>query len=282
MRQWAFATAPVVACFCVYLLRNYQAHGDLSFRFGPIDWIWKADGYHGFFALYEAPPTLTGVFQRYGPLWFAETIGGQFAAMMRMVFLGQQSVEYVYPIALGLPALLFHARRADFAVPAAWAAIGTAVFLCVFFHVEIRYLSILIPILGVALAGWITESVRGAIGTGLGRQLLRVAGVAGVLGVAVSIAAIPRMVASYRAFLDAIPPELRCDDALEFLRVQAPPADPPGSAAAHRGCPEAARRRARLQGPALRRTPPRGRAPDTRMKRPAAAQPQHPHLGSVR
>jgi 4-amino-4-deoxy-L-arabinose transferase-like glycosyltransferase len=147
VRGWGLLAAPAFGAAALYCLRNYLVHGGLGFRFGAIDWASK-DAPGAYFAFYDRVPSLLGVWAKLGSRRVLELV------LEQVKLLAAGSREAPVSMLGGPLALLWCIRRRP-----AFAALGVAYtaamlfVVCVVYHVEMRYLSVLQPLFAVAVAG---------------------------------------------------------------------------------------------------------------------------------
>jgi hypothetical protein len=175
--RWAAAyLAPFAAAVALYLLRNVAVAGSPMFRFSAIEWIWKAEGYYGAFALFERAPSLPATLASLGFGRVAALVAEQFARLPRAA-LEISTPAWLVP--LGMASLVLHwRRRREFAVLGLLTLAASTAFVCVFYHVEHRYFAFWYPLLAVSLAGALAEAAGPRGGRGARRALAVAAGVA--------------------------------------------------------------------------------------------------------
>lgn len=158
--------APFGLAVGAYLLRNVAAYGGLGFRFSPLAWLLKAEGYPAFHALYDEAPSLADAIRAIGwgrlPGLAAEQAGKLAHAVFSIPSApGRRLNQDLQVLALGIPALLLHLRRQRcFAIIGGLAALASVAFFCVVHHVEARYFAMLVPLAAVSLAGAVVSGLR--------------------------------------------------------------------------------------------------------------------------
>ncbi len=220
LRRAALAVVPVVFALGFYLLRNHEAHGGWMFRFSPIEWQWKLHGHSRLTRLYMDAPPVSELFQQIGP----GAVVGLILTELRRLWT-EATAEY--PIWLGLAALALCGARRNFVVIALWTLLGSTAFLCVLYHVEPRYLSMLIALLSVSAAGGLVRLIDG-VGRGPWRAAARWVGVGAalvVVGTTVQLLTAGVVVPTGRAYFRASNPPT-CAGALEYLGQNVPAGAP--------------------------------------------------------
>jgi 4-amino-4-deoxy-L-arabinose transferase-like glycosyltransferase len=175
-RRLALVLAPFAAAASVYLLRNWFAYGSPQFRFGVLVWMYKMEGYEGWNRVFHGLPSLGAMLQ---------TVGWERARDAIVLELGK-FVTTTFPIAtggpvdallptLGLAGLVLCWRRLRIL---GWlfvsSLVASALFVCVMWHYQPRYLAFLVPLSALGLSGaiaagagqrtrgWWTPILRGA------------------------------------------------------------------------------------------------------------------------
>jgi hypothetical protein len=232
LRCAALWLAPWSAVVALYFVRNWLASGTLMFRFGPIDWIFKAHGLEGFFAVYETPPTLIGVLASIGPAGVAGIVARQLAGFARAAFapapwLGGDAfsriTEPAFLAPLGFASLALVARAAPrFATLALLSTLASVGLVCGLWHFEPRFMSHLVPLLAIATGGALVLGARAARerwGRGAGA-----AAVASGIAVLALDAGLFARGAGWRGGVSQEPTD-PCARSLEWIRRETPAGD---------------------------------------------------------
>jgi len=210
---------PSLGALGLYAFRNRMLHGGLGFRYSALDWLSK-DAAAAYFAYYEQAPKVTEVLANFGASRVFALVGQQVS------LLGSVVIEQPLVFVGGPVALVFLVRRSP---PFAWFglaySVAIAALVCVAYHVEARYLSALLPVYFVALAGagcaLLGRAREKLHGVGPRRPLRAVVGVAlvvflwgfwGVLGLE-------------RQLGRAVLAKGACDPAIAFIRSSVGPHD---------------------------------------------------------
>jgi len=190
VQGWLVLLGPVALCTAVYFARNAVAHGGLAFRWGAIDWLYKSEGISAFHRLYESAPTLWATLDSIGWGRVGSIALGQLADFLRAVF-SLHPFWAAHPArltdpgilaALGLVLLPLHFRRHRcFFALVALSVLVSAALVCGVWHLELRFFSMLVPLLCISFAGIIA---RGAAGVGPGALRIPLRAIA--LGAAVA------------------------------------------------------------------------------------------------
>ncbi len=227
--RWAtYLVMPVLGVFCLYLARNWFAHGGLSFRWGAIDWFYKSRGLEPYFAIYDTIPSLWAVLQSLGWTEVSRIVTGQLGQFFSDAVL--RPFEHLagvltYPgiiFPLGIVAIALHSRRhAGFAASSLLALASTVVLVCTIWHYELRFFVHLVPLACVGFAGidtWVEPwtSRKGPL-----RYLRAVV----LIGLAMA-AAIPISGLNVPAVIDPASPGVRpCGDLHEWVGANTGPDD---------------------------------------------------------
>jgi hypothetical protein len=223
---------PFLLALGAYLLRNYAAHGDISFRLGPLNWLYKAHGMAALYRLYEPPPTLGEVIASLGPARALEIVQEQVGKFLEAVFMPPRNGVPYWPrpevgglnlLAPGIPSVAFHLRRNPTFFWLAVASIaGSIVFVCGLYSVEKRYFLMLIPLAAVSLAGVIAYGLESRASGALG-----FAKRGGAMAAALSVVV---YAAAFGARMSRLPSPARdhregCRAAVAWIRENVPPED---------------------------------------------------------
>jgi len=159
-RLCLFFLLPFAACAAVYFARNLVAHGGLGFRFGALEWIYKIQGFEGFFALHPVPPTLGEIVASIGWSEVFAIQWEQVERFARAAFLpprGPLARSIVSPwtlAPLGLATGLLHLRQQRvFGALVLASVLGSVAFVSLLYHFEARYFAMLGPLFAVSVAG---------------------------------------------------------------------------------------------------------------------------------
>lgn len=231
LRAVALLWAPYAAALALYLVRNLVAYGSLGFRFGPLGWILRAQGYEGMMQRFERAPGLWETLTRLGPERVTALVGDGLRDLAVAVVPGPPWLlpnpfftlaTPAFLPALGLLGAVLLARR--YGGPAALTGLTLAaatLLLGVLWHVELRFLAFLVPLTALWTGGlWAAVAHRLA-----GRSRSR-AGRLVALALAVAIA-VPGVWAFARAQRDIrrLPNLSPCEAALAWLDAHAAPGD---------------------------------------------------------
>jgi hypothetical protein len=220
--------APWLLVLLLYLARNFASSGSPMFRFGAIDWIYKSQGLEGFFAVYDEMPSLGDVLRSLGPSRVGAIVLRQLGEFARATLsvgplTGIDIHDRVMAPAclslLGVAALALHARRAPrLAALAALSIAAAAALLCGVWHFEVRFLTMLVPLLAVSLAGALATAARALPG----RAAAALAGAFGLTLVVSSWWILVRSLALVPTIVVAMD---ACPTALEWIRRETLPGD---------------------------------------------------------
>jgi hypothetical protein len=223
--------APWTLVFALYLLRNQASSGSPMFRFGAIDWVYKNQGLEAFFGVYDELPPLLTILRSIGWPRVIEIVTGQLGdfarATLSLVPVSGVDIEHYIAIpaflsALGVAALLLHARRAPrFAALVALSYLAAAIFICCVWHFEMRFLTMLVPLLAVSLAGLVAGVWP------LLRAPLARAGAAAAVALALA-ALVHAAFVFQRTWLEvpgAFSPMDACPGAIQWIRSETAPSD---------------------------------------------------------
>jgi hypothetical protein len=163
LRSLAIWLAPWSLALALCLARNQVASGGWMFRFGPIDWIYKARGLEAFFGVYDSMPSLFSVldslgFERVISIVLKQLADFARAALWPAPIFGFDPMHRIMAPAflsiVGLAALALHARRRPrFAALFALSLLGAVGFVCGIWHFEVRFFTLLVPLLAISIGG---------------------------------------------------------------------------------------------------------------------------------
>ena len=153
LRSLAIWLAPWTLALALCLARNQAASGSWMFRFGPIDWIFKAYGLEAFFGVYDTMPSLASVLDSLGLVKVISIVLKQLADFARAALSPTLDFDPINRIMgpaflslVGLAALALHARRRPrFAALFALSVLGAVGFVCGIWHFEVRFFTPLVP-----------------------------------------------------------------------------------------------------------------------------------------
>jgi 4-amino-4-deoxy-L-arabinose transferase-like glycosyltransferase len=155
LKTWLWLVAPVLPVAVLYAVRNYFASGTFGSSYGGLEWLGKGD-MSAYFAYYPAPPNTSEVWAQLGSRRILELIRGQFLGLALAI--RSDSLLLAGPLVL----LWLTRRHRAFALTALAYVLVLVLLVCVVHHVELRYLSGLIPVYAIAvgaavapLASWI-------------------------------------------------------------------------------------------------------------------------------
>jgi hypothetical protein len=215
----AFAGGMLVVA-ALYATRNYVAHGSVGFRITPLDWRWRVEGVEGMMRSFDEAPTLLATLREIGRPAIVAIVSNQasqfFDAVIRFgpttdgLPFRVLTVPAFLPV-LGLCGIVLQAKREP-ALSALLAAsvVGAFFVVCVLWHFELRYLTMLVPLFSIGVAGfvaWIARRGR------LAAFVCAVAAVAVVVASANAFATAGRIVARLSG-----PPQ--CAGALEWIAAE--------------------------------------------------------------
>jgi hypothetical protein len=165
IRACSLSLAPLALGFGCYLLRNFATSGQLGFRMGAYDWLFKIGGYEAIFALHDPLPGLGEVLGRIGFEGILRIWGQQLLYFAQELY----APAFANPLAVSLRELVIGLV----ALPLAWRAsprygwvcalsiAGAVAFICGLYHVESRYFLFLVPLLSIGVGGglaWLWRS----------------------------------------------------------------------------------------------------------------------------
>ncbi len=161
LRSLAIWLGPWTLALALCLARNQAASGSWMFRFGPIDWIYKAYGLEAFFGVYDTMPSLASVLDSLGLVKVISIVLKQLADFARDALSPTLDFDPLNRIMgpaflslVGLAALTLHARRQPrFAALFALSVLGAVGFVCGIWHFEVRFFTPLVPLLGISIGG---------------------------------------------------------------------------------------------------------------------------------
>jgi 4-amino-4-deoxy-L-arabinose transferase-like glycosyltransferase len=156
-RAYGWALAPLALGFGCYLLRNQASGGQLGFRMGAYDWVFKSAGLEAAFGLHDPLPSVGEVLRKIGYAEALRICGQQVLSFLRALYL--PSFQYLFDVnlrelGLGIVALpLAWPTAPRYGWICALSIAGGVGFVCVLFHPEARYFLFLVPLLSIAVGG---------------------------------------------------------------------------------------------------------------------------------
>lgn len=155
VRAWLWTAVPTALAFALYTYRNYRVYGHFGSPYGALAWFGK-ESFPQYFAFYEVPPKMSEVWSRLGGAKLLSLTVDQMAELGKGVAMD--------PVAmLGVLSLAVLARRhAIFVATVAIYTVGLVLLVCIGHHLEMRYLSPLLPVSGAAFGGTVAAGVTRA------------------------------------------------------------------------------------------------------------------------
>jgi hypothetical protein len=225
VRTAVWLLGPFALALGVYLLRNYEAYGGVAFRLGPLNWLYKAHGNSALYRFYDSAPRLGDVLASLGPERVAAIVLRQVESLVRAVvprspldLWSRPGGASLHLLAIGIPSIVLHARRnATFFWLSVASVVVSVAFVCGLYSVERRYFMMLIPLVGVSLAGAVARGLQ-ARGPGAMPVVLRCA----AAGAALLIVAQAVVFAAAMREIPGFGPDRVCPTAFAWMQRHLP------------------------------------------------------------